>query len=233
MAKDFMSDAVTAWAVVAAALGASAFTTGGSFLLEKHREKHRYETVNKDELKAACIRLMASAYKSTQKAAAMKVNMIVRSGFSESLDVVLHHRKPADVLEIHDYLYGDLSNALDAQAVIWILGDADIIKGAGEVIRAMGEMIDKSIALPVNRNLNLAGGHVDRLKVILRQFKSLTMGDTDEKQRLKSVKDLSRTCAEFGQVMRKHLGIEDIEAILSVFPGLDSGNIASSDDQES
>ncbi len=224
-----MSAVGTAWVVVAAALGASIATTAGSFILELHRERHREKIAKNDELRTACIHVMASAFKATQRAAAMKMNMIIRSGFSDSLEIALHHRKPIDVLEVHDYLYGELSDALDAQAVIWVLGDSALIKGAGDVILAMGEMIDKSVALPANRNLSMASGRLNRLRVAVRQFKSLSMDETDEKERLKSVKNLSRTCAEFGQVMRKHLGIDDIEAILGVFPGLQKNEESGTD----
>ena len=225
-----MSNSGTAWAVVTAALGASLITTFGSFALESRRDKRRTKSKRKSDLQEACIQVMSSAFRITQKAAAMKVNMVIRSGLSESLDILFHHRKPVDILDVHDYLYGELSSALNAQSVIWILGDKDLIKGAGDVILAMGEVVDKSLTFPQNRNPNSVKGGLERMKFVIRQFKSLTMDQTDEKARMKSVRQLSRTCAEFGQLMRKRLEVKDIDAILNVFPGLIEENRRTGDE---
>jgi hypothetical protein len=67
----------------------------------------------------------------------MRANMFARSGITEGLDVVLHHRKPADVLEISDYLFSDFGPVLDAQAAVWLAGDEQLIRSAGDVVLAI------------------------------------------------------------------------------------------------
>ena len=104
------------WAVVVAALGAALLSTGGAFLLDAYRARRRRKDATADELRAACIQIISGAQRLLLKAAAAHVSMEVRSGLRESLDVLLHIRKPLDLFEFNDYLMVEQGKILDAQA---------------------------------------------------------------------------------------------------------------------
>jgi hypothetical protein len=208
------------WAVVAAALGSAFLTTLGAFGLDWIRSRRSRKLAKRKELKDACVLILAGANKVTLKSAAMRTNMFARSGLVESLDIVLHHRKPPDVLEINDYVFSDLGPVLDAQATIWLTGDEALIRGAGDVVLAISEVVEKSSSIPKDRKFDPKFSVVGKVVWRLKSLVPLAPDEQSEKSRLHSVKSLSRQCAIFGQLLRERIGTPDVEAILRSFPGL-------------
>jgi hypothetical protein len=201
-------------------LGASIFSTGGTFWLDAKRAKRQAKIAKADELKGACIRIISGALRVSQKSAALRLNMVVRSGLKEGLDVTFGLRKPADPLEISDYLFSELSPVLDAQSVVWLSGDEELIRSAGDVVLAIADVIDVSTSLPKDRQLDSFASQLDQLKVALRGLIPLKLAGEEEALRLASVKRLGLACANFGEVVREKLEMEDIGAILKAFPDL-------------
>jgi hypothetical protein len=210
----------TEWAVVIASASASILTTLGARWLDGSRAKRQAEVAREDELKNACVQIISGAFRVSQKAGALRTAMIHRSGLTEGLDVLLHIRKPADPLEIHDYLLAELSPVLDAQSVLWLSGNETLMRSAGDVILAIAEVIEKSTALPNDRLPDPSASHFEHLKVSLRGLIPSTGGGQEEVLRQESVKRLALACAKFGEVMRQTLGVDDVGAILKAFPSL-------------
>jgi hypothetical protein len=159
--------------------------------------------------------------------------MVVRSGVIEGLNVALRLRKPSDPLEINDYLFSELAPILDAQSVVWLSGDTALIRSAGDVVLAVADVIDKSTSLPKERRPDSLASPYNQLKLALRGLIPLKFGSEEETLRQASVKRLGLTCAQFGEVVREKLGMDDIGAILNAFPGLlelDFADSASLDD---
>jgi len=142
----------TEWAVVDAFASASILTTLGARWLDSAKAKREAAVARADELKRACVQIISGAFRVSQKAGALRTNMIHRSGLTEGLDVLLHVRKPADPLEIYDYLLSELSPVLDAQSVLWLSGDETLMRSAGDVILAIADVIEKSTALSKDRS---------------------------------------------------------------------------------
>jgi len=225
-----LSGSYTAWAVVSASVSASVLTTGGAFWLDVIRSKRRAKTVTQNELKSACARIISGALKVSLQGAALRLNMVVRSGLKEGLDVTLGLRKPTDPLGISDYLFSELAPVLDAQSIVWLSGDVKLIRSAGDVVLAVADVIDKSTTFPKDRRLNSSTSQINILKAALRGLIPLKLAGDDETERIASVKRLGLACANFGEVVRKNLGMEDIGAILKAFPSLSESEMESSRD---
>ena len=75
-----------------------------------------------------------------------------RSGFRERLDLTLHHRKPVDVLEMHDWLNQDFGPLMDAMSQITVVGTQDAIIVAGRVLRACVDLMDLVLKPAPNRS---------------------------------------------------------------------------------
>jgi hypothetical protein len=206
--------------VLSASLGAAALSTIGAFGLDWRRSSRARKFAKHKELRDACVVILAGANKIVLKSATMRVNMFARSGFIESLDIVLHHRKPPDVLEISDYMFSDLGPVFDAQATIWLIGDEELIRGAGDVVRAISDVADKSSAIPQSRQRDPDSSSAEKAMVAIRNLKPLTPDQDAENARLNSVRTMSHQCALFGQLLRKRIGTNDVDAILRSFPGL-------------
>jgi hypothetical protein len=108
----------------------------------------------------------------------------------------------------------------DAQATLWLIGDEELIKGAGEVVFAISDVVDKSSAIPSNRKPDPDSNAAEKARVAIRNLKPLTPDQDAEEARLSSVKTLSHQCALFGQLLRKRIGTKNVDAILRSFPGL-------------
>jgi len=215
-----MTGSDTAWAVVAASLGSATLSILGAFGVNWQRDARSKRRARDKELKDACILIIAGANRVALRSASMRANMFARSGITEGLDVVLHHRKPADVLEISDYLFSDFGPVLDAQAAVWLAGDEQLIRSAGDVVLAISDVIEKSSALPKEKVRDSSGSPLDKAKVALQGLKPLTPDQETEDERQKSVRSLGHCCAIFGQLVREKTGSTDIDAILRAFPGL-------------
>lgn len=101
-----VSDAGTAWAVVAAALGASLLTSLGAWWLESRRTPAAQRESRRAALVEACVQLFGGAFRLSHSANSTHETLIQRSGLSDRVDVLLHQRKPLDYLELGDCLWG-------------------------------------------------------------------------------------------------------------------------------
>ena len=221
------------WAVVVAALGAAILSTSGAFLLEAYRARRREKYAKATELKAACLQIISGSQRLIFKAAAMHVSMEVRSGLRESLDVLLHLRKPIDLFELNDYLMVEQGRILDAQAMIWLTGDEALMTSAGDVVAAVSKLIVASTALPPDRVVDPSADPMAKLLTAIQNLKPLKHAPESEAKIRECARTLGRACVAFGQVMRMRLKIDDVDAILRAFPGFSNPESAEAQDSES
>lgn len=221
-----MSATSTAWVVVAAALGSAFLTTAGTFALDARRARRAAKMNQESDLKTACVQIISSAQKLSHRAGALHETMITRSGLGEGINVTLGLRKPADQLELIDYLMLDMGPMLAAQAVVWLAGDEKLITAASDVVLCAGDVVAKSTTLPEDRRPVEEGSGLDRLKVQVRGLRPVPRDPEVEAMRNSALRELGRTCWIFGQVMRARLGVSDVGALLRAFPGFHDQDVA-------
>lgn len=211
-----MSAQGTAWAVVAAALGASIITGAISFWLEVWRERRIARQQKAASLTAACERVISSAMRLAVRSSGLRETMILRSGFSEALDIMLHHREPLDTLALNDWLTADAGPMLDAQSTIWLSGNSILIKGAAAVVFATIEVMTTATKLTESqRPLEIRKG-TDLFRAAVRRLKPLPRDPGVE--HMEAVRKMAHACREFACLMRVELKAPDPEAILRSFP---------------
>jgi hypothetical protein len=215
-----VTDASTAWAVVAAALGSSLVTVGGYTLRDWLHDGRRQRAGQTDELKSACMALMSSAYRLVHRTSVIRLAMHLRSGLSEGIDIATRQRKPIDPIEHGEYMLQDMNPMLEAQARVWLLGDEELIRGASDIILAGSKVIETATALPPDRRPPPLGTPwFEKAAASLRKLKPLTRDEQLEASYQDSVRALGRSCWLFGEVMRRRIGSEDVEALIRAFPG--------------
>jgi len=89
---------------VVAALGASFLTVLGFLGVVTLQERLRDKATDRDALGAGGHRDVSRSTAVATRAQAMGETMKLRSGLGEGVDVATHLRKPADPLEIHDWM---------------------------------------------------------------------------------------------------------------------------------
>jgi len=223
----------TTSAVVVAALGASSLTGLVTFGLDWWRARRTHREASQAALREACERLITAASMHAHRAGVLQQAALLRSGFPESLDIVLRHRKPVEVQDIADYQLGDLEAILAAQSTIWTLGDEPLIAGAGRVVMIAIEIISLStveIPQPVDDSMK------SRAEARLRALRQAKLDPEKEKHRIDAINRLGRECRLFAQIMRQRLKTPDTEGLLRAFPMPSSestGEVAGSQGEES
>jgi len=94
----------TAELTVIAALGASALTGLASLGIVAFQEWRRGKASNQDALRAATGELLARSLAITLRAETIASTVRQRSRIAERLYVVIHTRKPIDLLELHYWI---------------------------------------------------------------------------------------------------------------------------------
>lgn len=219
---DFPLDGCTrmneAWAVVVAALGASALTIIGTFWLERWRLVRTDKEAQKDRLREACVQMGSHALALALRANALYLTAILRSGIGEGLDIVLYHRKPLDPMDLADWLSADLEPMLEAQSIIEVTGDEGLVRAAADLIVAAMAVLEKaSSATPGIQ----PGATVWRR--IVHRFRALTPLRRDpevEKTIQRAVRDLGQQLRRFARSTRARLGVNDPDVVIRAFPEL-------------
>ena len=142
----------SAWAVVAAALGASLLTGGASLSVIWVQEKLRRKSSDRAALHAAVQDVLSRSIAVAMRGRAMGETMKVRSGLKEGLDVTMRHRKPVDPLELHDWIAQDGVPLNAALNEIWMRWDQEGIRLANDVVGKCLDFMDASTALQPARS---------------------------------------------------------------------------------
>ena len=135
-----------AWAVVAAALGSATLTIAGTFWLEQWRLGRAGKAAHNDRLREACVQMGAHAHALSfaLRAHTLYLTAILRSGIGEGLDIVLHHRKPVDPMELADWLAVDLKPMLEAQCLIEAAAGEELVRAAADLVLAAMAVLEKA-----------------------------------------------------------------------------------------
>jgi hypothetical protein len=129
------------WVPVIAALGASALTGLIAFGLDALRA-HRDNTERLTERRArAYSQMLSHAAAFALAVGAMHLTAQLRSGFTEGLDVTLHHRKPVDPLELHDWLMRELGPMLEALSEIWVVGTQESVEAGNDLMKKCNDVL--------------------------------------------------------------------------------------------
>jgi hypothetical protein len=144
--------------------------------------------------------------------------MYTRSGFTESIDIVMHHRKPIDAMELGEYLNEDFGPLVDAQAALWVSADEDLISQASKIVLAAGDVVVKSTTLPPDALPPDDATAYASLVQKFRSFRSLKFDPEIEAARNAAVRHLGQECWTFGQLTRRRLGL-NVDDLIRAFPG--------------
>jgi hypothetical protein len=205
-----------AWAVVAAALGSSALTIVGSFWLEVLRSKKSQQSARSSTLNSACVQLNSRAIMFALRVQSLHATAIERSGPSEGINVVLHIRKPPEIMELTDWLMRDLGPMLEAKAMVESVGNQHLIKAAAEVFEAAATVLNvvqeslSSRQQPTGSSRSVLWENVKRLRRLQRDPEV-------ERKTNKALRSLLQKILEFTQITRDQTGLEDPAAIVDAF----------------
>lgn len=88
----------------------------------------------RDVLLTAVTAMLSRSMAVMTRAQAMGLQMRLRSGLGESIDVATRLRKPADALELHDWMATDMAPLNEAWSVIWARGDQETVRLANALL---------------------------------------------------------------------------------------------------
>jgi hypothetical protein len=198
------------WTAVAA-LGAAALTAVASLGVVAYEDQRRNRRTAQDALRAAVIDLLVRSLNLAARAQAMGEMMKIRSGLGEGLDIVLRHRRPIDLLELHDWVAQDFSPLGQAWAATWLRGDQELIRLANDVVDRAAELIG------VSAMRQPAHSAADRLLRWARGERWTKEMLSDHQAALHELADSRKGLAEYA---RKRLG----EDAVNVFTAVDGNS---------
>jgi hypothetical protein len=126
---------------VVAALGGSGLTAIASLGVVWFRERLNERSSGRDALLAAVTAMLSRSMSVMSRAQAMGLQMRLRSGLAEGIDVATRLRKPADALELHDWMATDMAPLNEAWSVVWARGDEEAVRLANALLASCGELI--------------------------------------------------------------------------------------------
>jgi hypothetical protein len=194
---------------VTAALGASGLTAAASLGVVWLREWLAGRAAERDVLLAAVTQMLSRSMAVLMRAQAMGLQMRLRSGIAEGVDVTLRVRKPADALEFHDWMAADLAPLNEAWSVIWARGGQETIRLANQLLSACNETMGAATA---TAPADTAGARLRRLAVGERWTPEL-QADLN-----RAVKAAAHARKDLAQHMRRKLGMPAAELFTPDMP---------------
>lgn len=208
------------WAVVIAALGSAFFTITGSFWLENYRLKRVDQAVKKNSLREACIQMGGNACALTLRAQTLYTTATMRSGIKEGIDVVLRFRKPLDPMEFNDWLFKDVNRMFEAQSLIEVSGNYDLIRSASELMIAAAALIGKASSATRSTRKDDKSLPTKKILAFLRPLLPIHRDPDIEREIEEAIRELAKQLRQFTALTRKHLKVNDPDAIVRAFPEL-------------
>jgi hypothetical protein len=187
---------------VVAALGASGLTVIGSLGVVALQEWLRGRRDDRDALTTAVTAMLSLSMAFMMRAQAVGLQMRLRSGLGEGADVALRVRKPADALEIHDWVASDLTPLNGAWSVIWATGDQETIRLANALL---GKCSDLFAAATSTEPARGAAARLRRWVLGAKWTPELQAG-LDQ-----AVKDVAHARERLAQYTRGHLGLPAVK----------------------
>jgi hypothetical protein len=209
-----------AWAVVAAALGSSALTLGGTFWLERWRSAKSDRAAATEQLSSACVQLTSHALTVALRARSLYETGLVRSGLSEGIDVLLHVRKPLDPMELTDWLLTDFRPVLEAQAVIESAGDQVVIRAAADVVVAAVTVLEAATTFAAVGQQRVGAHGGSGWWEAFKRLRPLHRDPDIERRTETAVRALGQEVRLFAKAVRERVGVGDAGAVVDAFPEL-------------
>ena len=185
---------MTIWAPVVAALGASLLTGFfgfGGIWWQQHQLNKAAETQEKSLVYHQLIsRSLSFAFRATTLRNAMKI----RSGLKEGVDVTFGYRKPSDPLELHDWLSSDFDPINEAWSKIQMIGTAESVDSATELLDACGDLIAIATTPGAGRGK------------VSTAFKGIAWTAEQEEALQAAIKRVTRCRESFIKIARRDLG---------------------------
>jgi len=90
----------------------------------------------------ASVDLLTQSLLFAQRARALLLTVQVRTGLSESLDALLHLRRPVDPMELHDWLQQETRPLYDAWSSTWVSSSPAMVTRGNAVVDACTGVLD-------------------------------------------------------------------------------------------
>jgi hypothetical protein len=135
-----------------AALGASFLTGLASLGAIWFQEWRRGKASDEDALRASAQELLNRSLAFAMRARAIDETVKLRSGLKEGFDVAMRNRKPADLLELHDWMAQDLAPLNAALSEIWTRDNQKGIRLANDVVNACTALLGASTSSQQDTN---------------------------------------------------------------------------------
>lgn len=183
------------WAVVIAALGASAITGLASFGVASWSSRQAAKAVLEAQKREAYLGVMTSSVRVMSRAWSLSLAMTVRSGVGEGVDIALYHRKPLDPLDLHTWFSQDFDALHDSAGRVWLHGSQEASQLTDDILLQCASLLELATSLPPHRSW------IDRLRRIRR--------DSEFEQRwLGEVRTLGKLRAQLATQARRELGCD-------------------------
>jgi len=149
----------------------------------------------------ASIDLLTQSLLFAQRAHALLTTARVRTGLSESLDVLLRLRRPVDPMELHDWLQQGTRPLYDAWSSTWVSSSPAMVTRGNVVIDACtGVLVAVSERAPARGPARLREGIVGR------------GADRDQEERLRAaIHALAMARRDYSELVRKETGKDPAE----------------------
>jgi hypothetical protein len=188
-----------------AALGSSALTGAASLGVIWVREWRRGKASDRAALRAAVTELLSRSMAVAMRARTMGEAMKFRSGLKEGLDVTLRQRKPADPLELHDWMAQDLAPLNTALSELWTRADQEGVRLANEVVSRCMDVLGATTA----RQQADSGRERVRRWALGERWTPAMIAEND-----RAVKELAHARKRFADYARARLGHEAVELFM-------------------
>lgn len=191
---------------IASALGASLLTGFASLGVIWLQQRLQSRDSDRAALAASAQELLSRSLAVAMRARAMGDTMKFRSGLKEGFDVAMRHRKPIDVLELHDWMARDLAPMNAALSEIWTRDNQEGVRLANDVVNKCGALLDAATARQPAENL----GRLRRWAVGERWTPEMTKAYDD------AMRDLARARKRYADHVRARFGLNVVELFASV-----------------
>ena len=201
------------WAPVAAALGASGLTLLGTWGLQRRRDRREAAAGVAERRRAAYVALLGASLRLVFETSALRANAELRSGFTESLDVVTRIRKAPDLFDVSDRLLAHLGPLVDAAGQLMIVGGPQAVDIANRMVAVAGALV----GIPVGPQGQ------GKFAALIRGVRA-----TDEQVKAYSehVFRLGELRRALAALARREAGIEDVDLLSGVDEVMPTGSAA-------
>lgn len=182
---------------VTAALGASFLTGLASLGVVAFQQWLAGRSSDADALISAVNEMLSRSMAIAMRAQAMADQMRIRSGLGEGVDVTMRVRKPADLLELHDWMAQDLAPMNAAWSVVWARGDQEMVRRANALLAKCSDLIG------AGTTTQAATSYRERIRryVIGERWTDKERGESQQ-----ALKDVAHARKDLAEYARQKLG---------------------------